>query len=396
MRVLSVIHHTEFSGPTNRNIKISPLLHQMGVDLQVLVPARPVGSAYLSLTQNRVPVLQTTFHRLRDSKNIGVHLRFAANFFPDIQRIRKIIRDHHIDIVQLNGLMNPHSAIAARLEGKKVIWQLIDTQAPKPLMYMIMPMVALLSDAVMSTGRKTARFHPFIRHVADRLYYFHPPVDTEIFTFDPAVKKKARAALGLAADDLVVGTVSTLNPAKGHRYFIDAAAEVVKDFPETRFVVLGSVLETRKDYAEGLRRHAAEIGFSVGSNFIFKNPEFDVHFWAHAFDVFWMTSLPRSEGIPTAVEEAMSLGIPVVAFDVGSLSEIVNHGKTGYVVPVFDVAALARHTTHLIAYPDLRVKMGAESKHWAHLHFSAEQCARSHLKCYRSVIGKPERKKRSI
>ena len=170
-----------------------------------------------------------------------------------------------------------------------------------------------------------------------------------------------------------------------------AMVDLCKELPDVRFVVLGSVLDTRRDYAEELHRYAQEKGFSVGTNLIFKDPEASVHFWAQSLDYFWMTSLPRSEGIPTAVEEAMALGIPVVSFDVGSVSEIVKHGKTGYVAPVYGVSTVARHTIHLINHPYLRARMGEESKRLAHRHFSAEQCAKSHFKCYRQVISRLER-----
>jgi glycosyltransferase involved in cell wall biosynthesis len=385
MRVLSVIHHTEFSGPTNRNIRIYPHLKKRGVDLLALVPDRPKGSAYRRLKEGGIDVVQTRFHRLRDVRRLDLHIRFLASFFPDVARIRQVIRDRDIDIVQVNGFMNPHGAIAAKLEHKKVVWQMIDTQAPRPLMWALMPLVAALADAVMSTGKKTAEAHPMIRLVEDRLFYFCPPVDIDRFTFDPAVCRRARQALGLLPDDIVVGTVGTLNPFKGHRFFIDAAAELVKGMPAAKFVVLGSVLDTRREYARNLRGYAARQGFSVGRNMIFRDPEAAAHFWGQALDVFWLTSLPRSEGIPTAVEEAMALGIPVVSFDVGSVSEIVDHGRTGYVAPVFDVFRVATYTRNLIEDPALRAKMGDAAQKKARWNFSARQCAMRHDQCYRYV-----------
>jgi glycosyltransferase involved in cell wall biosynthesis len=92
----------------------------------------------------------------------------------------------------------------------------------------------------------------------------------------------------------------------------------------------------------------------------------------------------------------MSLGIPVVTFDVGSVSEIVDHGKTGYVVPVFDVSAVARHTIHLAKEPILRKKMCGESEMSARKRFTARHCAKHHYQCYRYVMDGSNKKKLRI
>jgi len=203
IRVLSIIHHTEFSGPTNRNMRIASFLGHSGVDFTVLVPDRPLGSAYKRLKLAGTKIIQTRFHRLRTTRNLKEQIRIFLNFFPDIQRIRKIIRKKRIDVVQLNGLMNPHGAIAAKLEGKKVVWQLIDTYSPFLLMLILMPFVVLMADAVMATGKRTADSHPLFGLIKDRLFYFNPPVDLKNYIFDPSLRRQARAAIGLSPDDVL-------------------------------------------------------------------------------------------------------------------------------------------------------------------------------------------------
>ena len=145
IRVLSIIHHTEFSGPTNRNIKIIPFLEKKSIEVYVLVPDKPLASAFHKLNENNINTITTRFHRLRSTRDVKEQIRFITNFFGDIQRISNIIQEKKIDIVQLNGFMNPHGAIAARLKKRRVVWQLIDTRSPKLLMYMIMPLLILFS-----------------------------------------------------------------------------------------------------------------------------------------------------------------------------------------------------------------------------------------------------------
>lgn len=382
MRILSIIHHTEFSGPTNRNMRIAPFLATKKADFWVLVPVSPPGSAYRRLKEAGVNIAVTRFHRLRTARNVMEQARIFLNFIFDVQRIRKIIRKKEIDIVQLNGLMNPHGAIAAKLEGKKVVWQLIDTRSPYLLMVLLMPLVAMLADAVMATGRKTVAVHPMNLLIRNRLHFFYPPVDIENFTFDPVLKKKARKIIGLTSEDTVVGTVGTINPQKGHNCFIDAAKMLLVQHPDVKFVIIGSELDTQKEYAAAIRRYAGEQGLISGRNLFFIDPEDWVHFFEQALDLFWMTSVPRSEGIPTAIEEAMALGLPVVATDVGAVSEIVREGETGYVVTPQDARTIADHTGYLISHPEVMKAFGREAKKTAPV-FSTQNCADSHFACYR-------------
>jgi glycosyltransferase involved in cell wall biosynthesis len=278
--------------------------------------------------------------------------------------------------------MNPHGAIAAKLEGKKVVWQLIDTRSPFLLMVLLMPLVAMLADAVMATGRKTVAAHPMNRLIRNRLHFFYPPVDLNRFSFNSDVKSKARKAIGLSPEDIVVGTVGTINPQKGHRCFIDAAKMLLVQHPNVKFVIIGSELETQKEYAAAIRRFAVEQGLVLGRNLFFIDPEDRVHFFEQALNFFWMTSVPRSEGIPTAIEEAMALGLPVIGTDVGSVSEIVRHGETGYVVAPQDACAIADHTGYLISHTEVMKAFGREAKKTAPV-FSTQNCADRHYECYR-------------
>ncbi len=386
IRVLSIIHHTEFSGPSNRNVKVAPFLKEKGVELSILIPDRPIASAFHMFKKSGMKIVTARFHRLRATKNIREQIEIFFNFIFDIGRIRKIIQDNNIDIVQINGFMNPHGAFAAMLTKKKVVWQLIDTRSPAPLMYIIMPILVLLSDAVMATGRKTAASYPFINFVRKKLFYFYPPVDINSFTFDMEIRGKARKILGLRPDDIVVGTVGTINPQKGHKYFIDAAICLLKKVPDTKFVILGRYLNTQEEYARSLHEYVEKNGLHLNDNIIFHEPEDNIAFLEQAFDFFWMTSVPKSEGISTAVEEAMSLCIPVIATNVGSMSEIVIHGETGYIVDPYDYESFAAYTNYLINTPEVKESISIKARKAALKKFTVEHCADRHYSCYLKIL----------
>ncbi len=185
--------------------------------------------------------------------------------------------------------------------------------------------VTRFADVIMSTGHEVARVHPGALSFGDRLVPYLPPVDVSEFAPDPERSAAARSELGLGPSDLVVGTVSNLSPMKGHLTFIRAAAHLRRRRPNVRFVLLGATLQP--DYTRMLLDEAESLGLRVGSDLLVVDPGSRVSQLAPALDLFWLTSEPRSEGIPTTVEEAMALGIPVVAANVGGVREIVERRR---------------------------------------------------------------------
>ena len=95
----------------------------------MLLPEEP-GSAAGRLRAGGVPVITLPLSRLRRSRDPRPHLALLAGLGPDVRRIRRALRGGGHDLVVLTGLANPHGAIAARLEGLPLVWQILDTATP--------------------------------------------------------------------------------------------------------------------------------------------------------------------------------------------------------------------------------------------------------------------------
>ena len=385
VRVLSIIHYPIFGGPHNRNLQVAPSLKSVGVETTVLLPNEP-GNSVERLRQVGVDVVTIPLARIRAKFNPVYLLKLFVQFWGDVRRIRRVIRERHIDVVQINGLVNPQGAVAARLEGVRVVWQILDTYSPRALRRAMMPVVKRLADVVMCTGYLVAQQHPGAVCFGDQLVLFYPPVNLERFTQSSDRRKCARRTLGLPQEAFVVGNVGNLNLQKGHQTFIRAAAELKKRIPEVRFVILGALNENHRKYAEGLWREAATLGLTKGADLIVLDPGVDVPELEPAFDIFWMTSAPRSEGIPTAVEEAMALGIPVIATEVGSISEIIREGETGYIVEPYDIDGLVERTMRLHSDVILRGSMSDATRDFATQNFGVACCAQSHHHAYKLAL----------
>jgi glycosyltransferase involved in cell wall biosynthesis len=381
MNLLSVIHYPVFGGPHNQVLRLAAPLRQAGVEMTVLLPDEP-GNAAERLRSAGIDVITMPLHRLRATPHPLAHLRLAASFWPEVQAIRTVVRERDIDIVKINGLVNPHGAIAARLEGVPVVWQLVDTRPPMILRRAMMPLVTRLADVVMTTGRAVARVHPGAEALGDRLHVYFPPVDQ--VAFDPSVVDRgaARSDFGFAPEDCVLGSVGNLNPQKGHEYLIRAAAIARGRQANLKVLIIGASHDTHRRYEESLRRLSTELGLVVGHDLLFAGSRADVRPALAAMDVFVLSSVPQSEGAPTVVQEAMMMGLSVVATGVASVPEVVEHGVTGYVVPPLDPRAIADAALRLLRDPALRESMGRAGRRRAVERFSLERCAQVHLEAY--------------
>ncbi len=377
MNVLSVIHYPHFGGPHNRNAQVAPHLADMGINLTIVVPTEP-GNAVNFLRDRNVSVISIPLTRMRSTKDMRVQFHNLTRLPGNVMSIRQLIRTKNIDVMLVNGLVNPHAAFAARLEKIPVVWQLLDTLPPMALRRAMMPIVVRLSSVIMTSGMTVADMHPGAMGFGDRVISFFPIVDSERFRPNKHQRIAARNALGLNESDIVIGNVSNINPMKGHRTFVTAAAALKRERPGTRFVILGGKSVAHSSYSDDLLREAESLGLSVGHDLIVHDPGTSVQEFAPALDVFWLTSEPRSEGLSTVVGEAMALEIPVVAANVGAISESVADGVTGILVPPRDVGAFVAVTAELLDDPDRRRKMGRSGRERAERLYSPQACAELH------------------
>jgi glycosyltransferase involved in cell wall biosynthesis len=384
-RVLFVIHHAVFGGPHNQALRLAGPLRERGYETVVLLPDTP-GDAPERLARAGITVERMALHSLRARLDPLLQARFALGFVPEVLAIRRCIRAQDIDIVQVGGLVNPHAALAARAERVPVVWQLLDTRAPRPVAWAAMLWVRALATVVMPTGRKVLSAFPGWRRVASRVVPFVPPVDTDAFRPQQELRASVRQGWGIPEGVPVIGSVANINPQKGIATLIEAFGRLRRRIPDARLVLIGSEYDAHRSYSRKLRLRLAELGLRDGTDVLFLGARQDIDRQLQGFDLFALASVPRSEGIPTVLLEAMSSGLPVIATDVGGVAEIVEEGVTGLVVPALSDDAFAGAAVAILRDPQRRADMGRAARKRAQEHFSLERCADVHVGAYTKAL----------
>jgi len=280
--------------------------------------------------------------------------------------LRRLIRAGRFTIVHTHGAKaGILGRMAAQREGVPVIINGIHGHTFSPQMN---PLARLVYRTIeRRVARYTTHFVPvgddlraqyLAARVGDAARYtvIHSGMELQRFldagAIDAAGRAAIRAELGIPADAVVFANISRMEPRKGHRFFLDAAARVAAVPPEGGtpwFVIVGDGPEEA-----ALRRQAHDLG--IGERVVFAGYRRDVERMFAMSDVVVLTSL--WEGLPRVLVQAAAAARPAISFACDGAREVIADDENGWVVPMKDVEAVADRMRRLLGNPGLRERMG--------------------------------------
>jgi glycosyltransferase involved in cell wall biosynthesis/ribosomal protein S18 acetylase RimI-like enzyme len=210
-----------------------------------------------------------------------------------------------------------------------------------------------------------------------KLRFLGNGVDLSRFNPDRArkLREEARQALGVGADEVMVGMVGRLVAEKGVSELIEAAGSL----EASPTIVIAGPGDPSKD--DAVDSDVLEAGRAAGVRFLGMRDDIDA-FYA-ALDIFVLPS--HREGFPRAAMEAAASGLPLVLTDIRGCRQVVDDGVNGLLVPVGDPGSLATALNTLISDPDLRAAMGAASAARARAQFDESAVVETVMRTYAEV-----------
>ena len=203
-------------------------------------------------------------------------------------------------------------------------------------------------------------------------------VDEAAFAGYPAgARSELLQRLGIPADALVIGSVARLSPVKDHAMLVRAFARLAPAVPAVHLLLIGDGA-----CRAALASQAGGLGLGTRVHFTGLLPNLpNPH---GLLDISVLSSL--TEGFPNAVVEAMAAGRPVVATAVGGTPEAVLPGRTGWLIPPGDDAAMAEALTRLIASPEDRRVFGAAGQSLARQRYHVDPVIHRLSEWYESLL----------
>ncbi len=197
------------------------------------------------------------------------------------------------------------------------------------------------------------------------------PNGVEPLDFDPSVRAEKRAELNIQPGQLVVLSVGRLSYEKGHDVLINAIPIVLQKYSQTVFIFSG----------DGPQRSALEKKvdtLDIRQNVVFLGVRTDVRELIAGADLFVFPS--RSEGLGQALLEAMSVGITVVASNVGGIPEVIDHGMSGVLVTPENPQALAQAIIEMLVNEEQREIFSSAARESVRKKYPIQKMFDSYLK----------------
>ncbi|WP_435065524.1 glycosyltransferase family 4 protein [Halobaculum sp. EA56] len=380
MRVLNSFTDPRMGGPQQRGLSVAKELRDRGIETVFVVPDG-TDEFVDAATEAGFKVRKVSPHQVTKPRNIYGNLRFLKAVLPMICRTRRIISEEEVDVVHVNTPVNVHTALAAARSDASVVWHFNDTALPTPVKEVTAAAGRLLADKLVVAADAVGEYY-FPDSQSTRTLY--APVDLD--RFDPervSIDEPAiRESLGIPDKVPVVGTIGNVNPIKGHKYLLQAIAQIAPERP-VAVPIVGAKLDTRTAYFDQLLELRSELGLNDQVQFVgFRS---DVPALLKLFDLFVLSS--TAEACPIVVLEAMAMETPIVATDVGGVPEQLPSDNYGWVIPSEHPDAMADAIEAALADPDERRRRAANARNHVEEEFSLAACVRRHEEIYRSVQG---------
>jgi len=210
-----------------------------------------------------------------------------------------------------------------------------------------------VTDIAIAVSKSTADFVINARRIPAakvKVVYLGVPLEEFSRTRSQDEIQAARGELGIAPDDVAIGTVTRLHDSKGNSYLVDAARLVLNERPQARFFIVGE-----GPLRESLEHQARALG--LGDRFVFAGFAKDVPQVLSAFDISVFPSL--WEGTPLTVFEALAMGKAIVATDADGLIDVLTPDHDAIIVARRDARALANGLMQVIDEPQTRERLRA-------------------------------------
>ncbi|MGK7876197.1 MAG: glycosyltransferase family 4 protein [Xenococcaceae cyanobacterium] len=187
---------------------------------------------------------------------------------------------------------------------------------------------------------------------ADKIQLIYNGIDIDSFSCQES-REEVRAEWKLNSQQTAVGLIARLEFPKGQGTLIEAAPLVLKHYPQTKFFIIG---DDRFDGQPCLTKYRQMIrDFNISNNCVLLGFRSDIQRLIQGLDIIVLPSL--WEGHPLIILESLAARKPAIASSVGGIPEIIEHKKTGLLIPPRNPEALAKEICHLIEQPELARKI---------------------------------------
>src|SRR5690554_5073362 len=301
--------------------------------------------------------------------------------FRVVSKLCEVIRNNKIDVIHTHGYKSDRVGLLASNRAGIACLSTPNRFSGN---------VGLNIDTFIRIGTYMLRYFdrvvPLSEELMDDMKRFKVPEARTSFIRNGVDLKEIDAALASLPqanatdqESPIIGFIGQMIPRKGIPDLIEVFDQIHQTQPNLRLQLLGDGSQRSE-----LEQQAAKLSSVNAIEFLgFRSDRLEL---LSKFSLFVMPS--SLEGIPRCMMEAMAVGIPVVAYDIPGVDQLVEHGKTGLLAPFGDKTALAACCKQVLEDPELAATLSQNAREMVHTRYSAARMADEYEALFRELTGK--------
>ena len=367
--ILFINHSIRDGGPGRSLYYLLKHFDYKNFNVNVLIPSKNIFSDNIKKANLDVnEIVRPNFPENLKKQNLSFFGKKISIFFIDLIiniirlfvmlfQMKRIIKDEKIDLIYCNGTQAKiFGALVGLVYKIEIIWHVRNIQSNFFLKWLLntCSKIDFVKRIICVSNATKSQFNDQSKAIV-----INNGIDTNEYV-PSKVEAKLRNEFSIDKDKIIIGTAGRVVPRKGFEYFVQLAAEISHKFKkDCIFVLVGDTpFYFNQKLMLDLKKSVDNL--NISKKFIFTGYKSDVESYITDFNIFFIPSR-YPDPFPRVVVESMSLGKPVIGFNIGGIGEAIDNNINGFSLNV-DSKDVSNQIVRLIEDNQLRMRMGYESR----------------------------------
>ncbi len=305
---------------------------------------------------------------------LAVHKKSPITILESIKKLEAIIKDERVDIVHSRSRVpNIIAFFAARHTGAKFI----TTAHGYYSNHFISRVTGWAKFVIVASSVIGRHMIEDFKVPYERIKLIPRGVDLDKFVFKaPAASSKS---------EYKIGVVGRITPIKGHGFFLQAIARVVRLFPKVKALIVGDAPKDKPRYIENLKTLTKQLQIEKYVEFL--GAQYDIPKIMSGLDLLVLPSIGQ-EAFGRVIIEASASGVPVIATRIGGAMEIIEDGHTGVLVKPGDILEMVNSIIRVLKDRELSKNIAIEARKKIEREYSLVKMTEDTIKVYEEALRK--------
>ena len=377
IQVGNIIEESRLGGPQLRMFNLALSLNKK-IDMTLIMPSQNSKNLKTKCKSFNIKFLAVDLTTL--SRNWISIIKYVFLFPIEVIKLSLLFNKYKFDIIHVSGgSWQIKGVVAAKLVGKKVVWELNDTYVPK-VIRVIFSLISDMADVYIYASYRSKKYYKKLIPYNKKSCVIQSPVDVNLFNpsltipIDKFFKNKK------FKNKIIVGIVGNINPVKGYLTLIKSVKELTSSKKDIIFIIIGEIYKSQKRYFNFLNSYLKEKKIN---NVYFVGSRKDTRPLLKVIDIYVCSSCYESS--PLSVWEAMAMKKAIISTDVGDVKKFLKDNINGIIVKPNDEKALATAINKLSKNSKLRISYGRLSRQIAIKKLDLKICAQLNFNVYKNI-----------